>query len=240
MHHPRPPTLRETSATRRSNVRRRRRSARNRAPQRLARTGGLDRCWLEGDGRRLRHGRGGHRHDHGRRGRLARGEQRQRVDVAARIVGTSGAELDVRNRGLISRLGDRPDRLAFRDTVADRHRDRAELHERHGPAVLGSDRHSPTVRRKRARESHAPRRGCRDVRADRSGDVDSPMPGRRVRPAAVVESANDLPGGGPGPGGGHRWSGQRKEQERCCQSGEHAAKLARRSAVVEVGYKEAS
>ena len=186
----------------------------------------LGRRWIRGHGRRLRgrcRGRGHHRR---RRSGLARGQQRQRIDVAVRIVGTPGAELDVRNRGRLGG-GDRPDCLALRHAVAGRDRDRPEMCERHRPAVLGPDRHRPTVRRQRAGERHPSRSGRAHLGAGCPGHVDPAMTGRGVRTAAVVEPADDLAGRRPGPRGTRGRYGQSDECQRCCQSGEHGGEASK-------------
>ena len=113
------PTLRprrETSGLRRSCGDRRRRSRGGRSARGFRRGRGLGRRGLDSCRRRLRSGGNRRRRGGRRRCGQARRKQRQRVHVAARIVGTSRAELDVWNRRRLTSRRDRPDGLAFRDT----------------------------------------------------------------------------------------------------------------------------
>ena len=198
------------------------------------RDGDFGRSWLDNRlGRRRRRGRRS-------RSRLTRREQRQRIHIAAGIVRSPDPELDVRLSGLrVSTGPDRPDRLALRDTVSDRHDDRTEVGERDGPAVGRPDRDGLPVRRQRAGEAHSACRRYEHSGVDRPADVDSPMARRRVLTAAVVERTKDLALGGPRPGLRPRRSEQDQNENCCCQSCEHrGTKLPRVSAVVKDGYSE--
>jgi hypothetical protein len=155
------------------------------------------RGWLD-DGLRCRPGRG-----RGRRSRLARRKQRQRIDIAARIVRAPGAELDVRLGSLrVSAWPNRPDRLALRNAVSDRDGDRAQVRERRGPTVGSSDRDGLPVRWQRAGEAHTAGGRCEHRGVDRAADVDSPMARRGVGIAAVVERTEELALGRPRPAPG--------------------------------------
>jgi len=80
--------------------------------------------------------------------RLTQRKQRHRIDVAARIVRSADAEVDI---GLadfgVSRRSDGPDRLALGDSVANGDGDRAQMREGDGPAVIGPHRNGLAVRR---------------------------------------------------------------------------------------------
>jgi hypothetical protein len=156
------------------------------------------------------------------RSRVARREQRQRIDIAAGIVCTPDPELDVRLLRLrVSAGPDRPDRLGLGDAVSDRDDDRTEVSERHGPAVGGPDRDGLPVRRQRAGEAHTACGGCKHSGVESAADVDSPMTRRGVCAAAVIERTEDLTRSGPRPAPRPRRSEQGQGEEHCCQSCEH-------------------
>ena len=148
-------------------------------------------------------------------------QQRQRIDVAARVVCSPDPELDIGSAIRLARRTDRPDWLALRHAVSDRDHDRPEVRERDGPPVAGPDRHGLSVRRQRPGEGHAPRRRRTYGRTGGPGDVDSPMARGGVGAAAVVEGTEDLTRRGPGPGGAGRRSEQDEGEEHRCQSCEH-------------------
>jgi hypothetical protein len=84
-----------------------------------------------------------------RREDLAGRQQRQRIDVAARIVLPTDAQVDVRLVGLGLAGGtDRSDRLALHDPVPRRDGDRAEVQECDDPPVRRPDRERLAVLRK--------------------------------------------------------------------------------------------
>jgi hypothetical protein len=65
-----------------------------------------------------------------------------------RIVRSADAEVDIGLVDLgVSARSDGPDRLPFGDSVAHGDRDRAQMREGDGPAVVGADREGPAVRR---------------------------------------------------------------------------------------------
>ena len=91
--------------------------------------------------------------------------------------------MDIRLRpfGLPART-DRADDVALADLSSDRHSDRAQLDERHGPAVLGSDSQAETLSRQSPGKRDDPTGGGTDLRARGSSDVDPSVlaPGVRI------------------------------------------------------------
>jgi hypothetical protein len=110
------------------------------------------------DRRRL-HGHRSRRTDRRRRcgrrrrhlGRRTLRQERQRVDVALRVIRSPDAEMNVRHLVLrIAGRADRADCLALGNSVAGRDHDRAQVEERDRVAVLRPDRHGPAVGRQPA------------------------------------------------------------------------------------------
>jgi hypothetical protein len=156
--------------------------------RRSRRLGLLDRCRSRA-GSPGRRGFSRRRHDRvGGRGRRlapgggARRKKRQRIEVALRVGRQAHAELHERLRLLrLATRADRPDAVALGDRHALRHRDRAEVRERHRIALGGGDRHAPARARDRARKAHRTGRRRDDGCPGRCSDVDAAVLTRGVR-----------------------------------------------------------
>ena len=195
---------RRAGRTRRSTLRRRRgrlgRSGRGRlGGRRILRTGRRGRRVRRG---RSRHRRGFRRQRRGRRNRgLARREQRQRVDISVRVVGSPNAEEDERHRevGRAARA-DGANGLSFGHGLTAAHAVGAEVDERHRPAAGGANGHGAAVRRQRPCVGDDARGGRGDGCAGRCTDVDPPVLATVVRMRGVEhERAQNGPVDGPGP-----------------------------------------
>jgi hypothetical protein len=160
--------------------------------------------------RRLRRGRSGSR----RRGRGTRRQQRERVDVALRVVGASDPEVYVGDVDLgVAGRSDRSNRLLLGDAVAGIDREGPEVEERDGEAVARPDRHDPAVGRKPARERHLPGGGRPYRRARRAADVDAGVAMFTVFLPAELEAAQNRAVRRPAP----RMSGSRRGERNCDQ-----------------------
>ena len=134
-------------------------------------------------GRRSRRGRGavadrlgGRRGSGGGRRLVARGQEREWVDVPVRIRRDPDAEVDVWDRVLALAAGaDRADRRALAEGRAAVDRDRAEVDERDRVAVLRSHGDGSPARGNGAGEAHDSCRGRADGRSFVAGDVDAAM-----------------------------------------------------------------
>ena len=102
-------------------------------------------------------------------------QERERVDIATRVVCPADTELDVWRVPLGGRT-DRAHRLALGHAVAHGHRDRAEMRERDCPAIRRTEGHRLAVGGKRAGECHHAVLGRADVGALGAGDVDPTVP----------------------------------------------------------------
>jgi hypothetical protein len=160
---------------------------------------------------RCRRGRNDDRRRRGRRsrsGRHRRGtgrQQRQRVDVALRIVGAPDAEVDVRHVDLrLARRTDRPNRLTLGDAVAGAHRDRTEMKQRHRVPVPRPDRQRAAVHGEPTGERDSAVRRRTHGGAGLCADVDPRVAVLAVLLPAEVEAAKHGTVGGPGPGRGGR------------------------------------
>jgi hypothetical protein len=155
---------------------------------------------LSRSGRRRRHDRG-RRLKEWRRDRQdgARGQQRERVDVALRRGRHTDAEVYRRLGGLV-RDADRADRLALGDGSAAPDGDRAEMDERDRIAVGSQDRHDEAAARNAAGEAdRAARRGDHAL-TERAADVDAAVLPAGVRRGGIEdERAQNGPSGRPRP-----------------------------------------
>jgi hypothetical protein len=165
----------------------------------------------DGVGRRLRRGcrRGRARRRRGharrcRRGRPARRQEPERIDVTLLVRRDADAEVDVGHGHLgVAARADRADGIALVDGGAPRDEQRSEMRERDGIAVRGRDRDAQPRARNRARERDRSRRRCGDGRAAIAGDVDAAVLAGRVRMGRIERVLlNDVAGGGPRPGRG--------------------------------------
>ena len=130
--------------------------------------------------RRRRGGGGCGNHDPG-----ARGQERERVEVALLVNGAPHAQVHVRlARRCVGALADRADASALPHLVTALHCDRAELQQRHGVTVARADRQRATSRRNGAGERDGPCHRRAHGLADWAAHVDPAMLtcGVRVRP----------------------------------------------------------
>jgi hypothetical protein len=195
-------------------------------------------------------GRSGRRRERGRRRRRhrlrrwrggSRRQQRQRINVALRVVRSPDPEVDVRNVDLhVARRPDRSDRLGLGDAVAGAHCDRSEMEQRDRIAVRCPDRHGAAVPGQPAGERHLSGGGCADGGAGVAAHVDPAVTVLVVFGAAEVETAQHRPVRGPAPGSGRPRCDQcDHDQHRCCPFRQHRRpNLAGRSAVVNIGYRD--
>jgi hypothetical protein len=201
-------------------------------------TGGRRGCGLpilrSGGGRsRPRAGRR-HRRSRRRCGRLGRRggsrprrQQRQRVDVALRVVGAADAQMHVGHVQLdVAGRSYGTHRLTFRNPIALREGDRPEVRQRHRQAVGGPDRRRAPVPRQPAGERDPARSRRRDRRGGRSADVDAGVAAFVVLGAAEVEAAKHRSVGRPAPTPGGSGSNQRDEEhaQRCCHFRQHLSR----------------
>ena len=183
------------------------------------------------DGSDRRGRRGGRRR---RRRPPARRQERQRVDVALRVVGGSYPEMDIRHLHL--RLAGRPDGadgLALGDPVAGRDQDLAEMEQCDRVAVRRPDRDRAAVDGQPAGERHAPFRHGADGSAGVGADVDSRVSVLAVFGPAELEPTQNRPVDGPRPGARSPCSRQRQcrqARDRRCHFRQHrsAAKPSKR------------
>jgi hypothetical protein len=135
--------------------------------------------------------------------RFARDDQEgKRVDVPLRLVRAADAEVDVRlERDRVGALADGPDRGALHDRGASSDRDRAELEQRDGVAVLGADRERPAAIGHGARERHDAAGRCPHSGAQGRPDVQAAVLCTRVGIVSERESAEHRPVDGPRPRG---------------------------------------
>jgi hypothetical protein len=173
--------------------------------------------------RRGRRGRRCGRRSVGRGGALR--QQRQRIDVALRILRHPDPQVHVRLVDLrLARRADQAHGLPFGHAVTRRDRDRAEMEERDREAVGRPDRHRAPVDRQRAGEGHAPSRGGADRRPDVSADVDPGVTVFAVLLAPEVETPDDGAVHGPRPRAGGRRRSKPRDQagrDRRCHLRQH-------------------
>ena len=131
----------------------------------------------------------------------ARGQERERVDVAVFVGRPPDAEMHVGNRKLRNPArADSADRLTFGDRIAAPDPVRAEVHKRDGVAVHRLDRHDLAQSRDRPGEGDGPRRRRDDRGPGRSADVDPAMLSGGVGRALVErEERQDRPVDRPAP-----------------------------------------
>jgi hypothetical protein len=175
-------------------------------------------------GSRRRRRRPGRRSGLGRRsgrGRLRRRgrsrpwrQERERVEVALRIVRAADAEMHIRDVELeVARRADAADALALRQLFALGDGERTEMGQGDGVAVGGPDRRRPPVSRQPARERHGARRGRRNGGACRRADVDARVAVLVVLGAAEVEAPQDGTLGRPAPPRRNRRSCEREQED---------------------------
>ena len=176
--------------------------------------------------------------------RLAwRRQKRQGVDVAVRVRRVADAQVDIRlvPLGLAARA-DRADVVPLGDLRPDGHADRAEVDERHRPAVRSPNGQAEPLVWHSPREGDDPARGGPDVRARRRADVDPAVLAARIGIAVGHERPQHRPVDRPAPRRSprreHQGSEQRTEED-VAGSENHAARVPRRSAVVKYAYSEA-
>ena len=172
-----------------------------------------------GDGKRRRRGRrhrssaryGRRRKRHRRAGR----EQRERIDVAVRIVGPAHAEVDVRarRRGVLA-VADHAHTCALLDDGPARDENRPELEQGHGVPVLGRDRDRPSASGHGPGERDRPADRRPDGGADVPADVDAAVLAAGVRVVAEHERPQHGPVDRPRPRGGARYHEERGEGRR--------------------------
>ena len=104
----------------------------------------------------------------------------------------------LRPLGLAARTG-RADDVALADLSPDGHPDRAQVDERHRPAILGSDRQAETLSRQSSGERDHSARGGMDVRARGRSDVEPTVLAARIRIAVGDERPQHRPVDRPGP-----------------------------------------
>jgi hypothetical protein len=181
-----------------------------------------------GDGRRRRrHDRGLGSGRVGNRSRLRTGrQQRQRVDVALRIVRMPDAEVDIRAVVLhVSGRSDRADGFALRHAVALDKTDRAQMQQRHGEAVGRPHGDRPSVPGKPAGERHLARRRGSDGRSRCRPEVDAGMAVLVVLGAAELEASKNRSVDRPRPRACRRRYRERDHEhegeESCCLFRQH-------------------
>jgi hypothetical protein len=150
----------------------------------------------------------GHRRD----GSETLRQERLRIDVPLVVGRAPDAEVDVRLCEVaVAALSGRADDVAFGNLRAFAHADRAEMRERHRPAVGRLDRERPAARGHRADEGDEPTGRRKDGRAGIGADVEAAVLPAGVRMRRVeVERLQDRPVDGPRPGAGKR---RRDERE---------------------------
>ena len=131
---------------------------------------------------------------HGRVGRPAGRQERERVDVSLLVRSPSHAQVDVRLRpvGLTTRPGC-GHRVSLRDRVASPDLKRSEMLHNDGVAVRGSYRQRLAAFGHRARERDNARGGRVHIGVEVGSDVDPTMLATGVRIAAEHEWPQDLP-----------------------------------------------
>jgi hypothetical protein len=152
-------------------------------------------------------------------------QQRQRIDVPVRVGRVPNAEVHVRLAALdISARADRADDLALVDLGAFGDADRAEMDERHRPAVLGAYGQAQALPRQATGERDDAGGGRADVGARRSSDVDPAVLPAGVRVAVEDEGAQHRPVDRPRPGRsarGQHQRGEQRDQERVARPENH-------------------
>ena len=123
-----------------------------------------------------------------RRGRLDRGrrnlgrrQEEQRIEVSLRILDPPNAEIDVRDGQLgDAARADSADFLALGHRCATKHRERAEMDERHGEPLRGQQRERLAAGRHGSRERHRGIDRSQDGRARRRADRDAAVLSRSL------------------------------------------------------------
>ena len=157
-----------------------------------------------------------------RRGRLHWGRRNlgdlkedQGIEVSLRILDAPNAEVDVRHGQLgDAARADAADLLPFGHRCAARHRERAEMDERHREALLGQQRKRLAAGRDGSREGHRGINRRQDGRARRRADRDATVLSRSLRVQLVeIEGLEDGALHGPGPGARRGGCGERQKGE---------------------------
>ena len=149
----------------------------------------------------------------GRRRRVLRRQEGQRIEIALRVVGESHPEVDVRHRQLgLAARADRADELPLRDGVAAPDDVRPEVNERHRIAVGSRDRHRLAADRHRPRERDRARDGSNHRCPGGRADVDPTMLSGGIWVRAVEREEREHRAlHGPAPAEG----GRGNDQHRC-------------------------